>query len=99
MDLRGRASFVIKMSLENIDRAANETEIKAEINQLKQQLELLSENESRDLANAIRLRGSAMPEVIQNLKIDRNNWGCARTGFIYNGRGRLDMTPIHFLNL
>ena len=25
-----------------------------------------------------------MSEVIQNLEVDRSNWGCARTGFIYN---------------
>ena len=93
MELKSRSIFIIKQSLENIDRAKNEEVVKNEINNLQHQLDLLNGSDATDV---IKLRGSAMPEVIQNLKIDRNNWGCARTGFIYNRQGMLShrRTPL-----
>jgi len=86
MDLKERLSQVINNFQTNFDTMETEQDVKEQIEQLQSKLDvLLEENRRENRDEAIRInKGSTMSEVIQNLEVDRSNWGCARTGFIYN---------------
>lgn len=86
MDLKERLNQVINNFQTNFDMMETEQDVKEQIEQLQSKLDvLLEENRRENRDEAIRInKGSTMSEVIQNLEVDRSNWGCARTGFIYN---------------
>jgi len=86
MDLKERVNHVINKFQINIETMNTENDVKEQIEQLQSKLDvLLEENRRENRDEAIRInKGSTMSEVIQNLEVDRSNWGCARTGFIYN---------------
>merc|ERR1719334_2597818 len=86
MDLKERLNLVINKFQINIETMETEEDVKEQIEQLQSKLDvLLEENRRENRDEAIRInKGSTMSEVIQNLEVDRSNWGCARTGFIYN---------------
>lgn len=85
MDLKKRVNQVIKQFQIDIE-TMNEDDVKEQIEQLQSKLDvLLEENRRENRDETIRInKGSTMSEAIQNLEVDRSNWGCARTGFIYN---------------
>jgi len=86
MDLKEKLNQVINKFQINIEKMDTEDDVKEQIEQLQSKLDvLLEENRRENRDEAIRInKGSTMSEVIQNLEVDRSNWGCARTGFIYN---------------